>query len=229
MRLLRQRQQQQQQQQQDVKHSAVDQLVMQHQLSAPAPGLPALPCTTLQQLQLGRRLGAGATGRVHVGTWAGTTAAIKRMPCIGWEPAAGFLWEAKVYIERLQPLQGACVPQLLGYGYISDTCEFFMALSVVRGTPLHVLRRPLPLEVRTAAAESLRQVHAQGVLHGDVRLDHMVLLAPEAAAGSEQQQQQQQQQQAMRVVILDFDHARIAFSPGRLRTEEQLLQALLTA
>ena len=97
---------------------------------------------------------------------------------------------------------------------------------MVRGTPLHVLRWPLPLEVRSAAAESLRQVHAQGVLHGDVRLDHLVLLAPEAAAGNEQQQQQQQ---AMRVVILDFDHARIACSPGRLRAEEQLLQALLTA
>jgi predicted Ser/Thr protein kinase len=155
------------------------------------------------------------------------------MPCTGWEPAAGFLWEAKVYMERLQPLQGSCVPQLLGFGYISNTPTFFMALSVVRGTPLAALRRPLAAEVRAAATEALRRVHEQGVLHGDVRLDHMVLVAAEAqpaCSGRQQQQEQRQQreqQPAARVVILDFDHAKIGSSRSELRREEELLQSLL--
>jgi hypothetical protein len=102
--------QQQQQQQQQQQREDEDQHLQhdQEQASSVAMQLPALAIFTGSQLQLGRLLGEGATGRVLQGTWLRQPAAIKLLSTRGWLPAASFMWEAKVYL-KLQQLQGSCL------------------------------------------------------------------------------------------------------------------------
>lgn len=46
----------------------------------------------------------------------------------------------------------------------------FLALSLEQGTRLADLPQPLPQDVKAAAKCALAQVHAAGVLHGDMSL-----------------------------------------------------------
>lgn len=221
-----------------------DQLAALPPASLPAPpvlpseqvpaGLPALPTLTRGQLHLRHLIGRGATGLVHAGRWQGQPAAIKLLRVPGWEPAAGFAWEARVY-RCLRQLQGTCVPRLLGQGYTDGGREYFMALSLVCGTPLDRLPAPLHGDVKRAAMATLGLVHSAGVLHGDICLRHLWLLqrpnrphgqpgpgAGEAAAGGSSS--------TPTVMLLDFGNSRISRAAAQqMGAERQQLQALLDA
>jgi hypothetical protein len=197
------------------------------------PGLPALPILTRRQLHVRQLLGHGSTGLVLAGRWQGQPAAIKLLRVLGWEPAAGFTWEARVY-RCLRELQGKCVPRLLGQGYTDDGREYFMALSMVCGTPLDQLPAPLHGDVKWAAMATLQLVHSVGVLHGDIGLHHFWLLR-----GSKQQHRQPGQAAgevaaggsgAPTVLLLDFGNSRISRAAAQqMGAERQQLQDLLDA
>jgi serine/threonine protein kinase len=199
---------------------AEDQYYQQDQepASSEAVHLPTLPMFTKSQLQLARLLGEGATGQVFQGLWLGQPAAIKLLSTRGWVPATSFMWEAKVYL-RMQQLQGSCVPRLFGHGYANTTSCYFLAMTLAQGTPLDQLPQPLAPEVRAAAMRTLQQVHSLGVLHGDIRLDHLLL------------QQQDDESAAAEgrplVILIDFGRASIDAPTEALLEEQQELQQLL--
>eukprot|EP00877_Chromochloris_zofingiensis_P004974 jgi/Chrzof1/14478/Cz09g04090.t1 len=91
----------------------------------------------------------------------------------------------------LQPLHDVYVPAILGIGMTCGTLACFIATSLVQGTPLSDLAEQslLTPEACVAAVEALQAVHSRGVLHRDVRLDHMILVD----GGSSQQQRHKQQ------------------------------------
>jgi predicted Ser/Thr protein kinase len=180
--------------------------------------LPPLPCFTRWQLQLGRQLGQGAVATVVAGVWRGQPAAIKVLGTCRWQPPLAFMWEAKV-LRLLQPLQGACVPQLWAHAYLGGASAYFMAMQLLRGPALDQLPRPLPPGVQAAALEALQRVHSLRVLHGDLQLRHLLLAAPAegAAAGGG----------PPRVFLIDFDRARLDAPQGALAAEERRLLQLL--
>jgi predicted Ser/Thr protein kinase len=221
--LLQQHDEQQHQHQQDQNDQQQRPDSPSHSRGAAAQ-LPALQCLTRWQLQLGHVLGQGATGDVVQGMWRGRPAAIKMVDTRCWQPASAFMWEAKV-LRRLQPLQGLYVPALWAHGYVGSEDSYFMAMTLVHGTPLSKLSKPLPEAVQAAALHTLRHVHSLGVLHGDLRLGHLLLAGPSGAApagdaiggGA-----------SVRVFLIDFDQASLDAPKEQLQAEEAELQELLS-
>ena len=165
------------------------------------------------QLQLGAMLGRGAAGTVFEGAFGGQAAAVKVMgQCSLWEPSGSYRWEERVY-QRLLQLQGGCVPRVLGCGLIASYDEYFLALELLRGTQLARLPQPLDPGACEGALAALAQVHALGVLHGDVRLNHFI--AVPAGSG------------CLRVVLLDFDRAHLGASSADMGKERAELRRLL--
>ena len=75
----------------------------------------------------------------------------------------------------LHRLQGKVIPKLLGVGrhWLGTP---FLATSLVRGTSLSaLLTYGIPSAVRKAAVLALSRFHKEGVLHGDVTLNNMIL------------------------------------------------------
>jgi predicted Ser/Thr protein kinase len=171
-----------------------------------------------QHLQLGAALGEGAAGAVFEGVYDDQRVAVKVMgQCSLWEPYGSYQYEHRVY-QQLQVLQGSCVPRVLGHGLIAFYNEYFLALELLHGTPLARLPQPLEPAVWDGAVAALRQVHALGVLHGDVRLENFVAV-PVGAEGEVR----------WRVVVLDFDRAYLSASSDALRKERAELRRRLGA
>lgn len=77
------------------------------------------------------------------------------------------------------------IPKLLGVGRLFLGTPF-IALSLVAGTPLSELACITP-EVRVAAVAALRQIHAAGVAHGDLRRANIMVVqqSRHTASGSD--------------------------------------------
>lgn len=75
---------------------------------------------------------------------------------------------------HLRPLQGRCVPSIIG---VFSTSE---GLANIAMEPPHphawrVADRSLSMDEKGAIVEAYAQIHARGVLHGDVVLRHMLI------------------------------------------------------
>jgi hypothetical protein len=115
----------------------------------------------------------------------------------------------------LKDLQGSVLAELLGVGRLA-LGGAVIALSRVAGTPLSRLSR-LSEEEAAAAEDALASVHAHGVATGDVRLENLLLVYPDAVsvgAGSSAG--------SVRVVVVDFGRAFVDPTPGG----EQLAQGV---
>eukprot|EP00878_Enallax_costatus_P034303 GHUV01038026.1.p1 GENE.GHUV01038026.1~~GHUV01038026.1.p1 ORF type:complete len:120 (+),score=21.44 GHUV01038026.1:905-1264(+) len=82
--------------------------------------------------------------------------------------------------DHLQDLQGACIPRLLGHGLWHNDTTLFMATSVIQG--YHPSYEGNPPQVLTTIEQALRSIHNHGVLHGDLRVEN-ILLAADGAGG----------------------------------------------
>ncbi len=157
-----QRGQQQQQQQGKQKSAAVER------------NLPVVPRPALQLHDLW--LGVGSSSVVHGGLWQGHPAAYKCLSVHGWVPRNSYMWEWRV-LQHLRPLWGKCVPAIYAHGLMEDEDEYFIAMARLKGRPLCDLPQPLPIAVQQAAVRALDEVHARNVLHGDISLDHFMLVS----------------------------------------------------
>jgi predicted Ser/Thr protein kinase len=176
----------------------------------------ALQALNRAQLQLGAMLGMGAVGIVFAGAYGGQPAAIKVMGRVSrWEPAGSYRYEHRVY-QQLEKLQGSCVPRVLGHGLIACYDQYFLALELLPGKSLARLPQPLEPAVQDGAVAALQQVHALGVMHGDVRLENFVAV-PLGTQGEHR----------WRVVVLDFDRAYLGAGVEALREERAQLRRLL--
>jgi tRNA A-37 threonylcarbamoyl transferase component Bud32 len=149
---------------------------------------------------------------VYQGVYGGQPAAVKVMRQASlWQPAGSYKWGYTIY-QQLSELQGSCVPRVLGHGLIDFYDEYFMyfmALELLPGTPLARLPRPLGEEVCSGARAALSQLHAHGVLHGDVQLDNFMAVSTSSAGNGS----------SWRVVVLDFDRAYLNASAADMRKE----------
>ncbi|KIY99337.1 hypothetical protein MNEG_8623 [Monoraphidium neglectum] len=113
----------------------------------------------------GKRLGWGKCGGVNVGWFHGQPAAIKAIDLSKQGSLLPALQAEVAIYDRLKPLQGVCIPVLYGCGFWNYRNTYFVATSIVAGKQPGRSTR----EGRQAAEQALRQIHARGVLHGDIR------------------------------------------------------------
>ena len=119
--------------------------------------------------------------------------------------------------QALHKLQGSCIPKMLGLGTMWSG-DAFLAMSLVQpGTKLTDVR--LGPSLCTSAKDALARVHAHGLVHGDVRLENMLVcqhkVVPHGGLVPSP------------VVIVDFGHARCGASPRDLAAEMEGLLRLL--
>mmetsp|Transcript_18957 Transcript_18957/g.32406 ORF Transcript_18957/g.32406 Transcript_18957/m.32406 type:complete len:538 (+) Transcript_18957:106-1719(+) len=163
---------------------------------------------SLGSLSLGMVLGSGSSGLTRLGSVEGQAAAVKIFACekTGHQELHE---ELDVYAACSQ-LQGSSIPRVLAFGLLDHTFQPFLALSF-QGTPLSSQGTLAP-STKAAAAHALRQLHAHGVAHGDVRLDNLLVGSSTDA-----------------VVVIDFVRSSMCARPEVLKLEEEEFQGLLAA
>jgi serine/threonine protein kinase len=159
---------------------------------------------------------SGSAGDVMAGVYNGIPAVIK---LLGPDSAGleAFDREARSY-SVLHQEQGEVVPQLLGVGWYPLAGVRYLAVRRIQGSPLSGLPT-IPPSVAAAAVRALERVHragGPGFLHGDVRLQNILL--EEAAASSDANP---------RCFIIDFGRASEGGSVAQQRQEVRELKALL--
>jgi hypothetical protein len=74
----------------------------------------------------------------------------------------------------LRPLQGLCVPNIIGVFSTSEGLAN-MAMEPPHPHAWRVAERSISVDEKDAIVEAYAQIHARGVLHGDVALRHMLI------------------------------------------------------
>ncbi|KAJ3823890.1 hypothetical protein F5880DRAFT_1612476 [Lentinula raphanica] len=95
--------------------------------------------------------------------------------CKSWH---GLLWKAffselALYKKQLRPLQGICVPHVIGVFAAPAV------INVVMEPPHHSFwieaSTDMPLSLKQRCVDAISQIHSCGVLHGDIELRHMLI------------------------------------------------------
>ncbi|PNH04106.1 hypothetical protein TSOC_009783 [Tetrabaena socialis] len=154
-------------------------------------------------LVLHSKLCVGSAGLVVLGAYGGEPAVVKLLGPDD-EGLKAYGRESSAY-DAVQGLQGTVVPKLLAAGHANHGV-YYIAVSRLPGQPLSEVARPFPPGVVKAAEDALRQLHAAcpGFLHGDIRLQNMILLPPGSPGGD-----------CAKCMVIDFGQARLG------RAEEQ--------
>ena len=76
--------------------------------------------------------------------------------------------------RHLRPLQGLCVPSIIGVFSTSEGLAN-MAMEPPHPHAWRVADRSLSVGEKYAVVDAYAQIHARGVLHGDVVLRHMLI------------------------------------------------------
>ncbi|KXZ46815.1 hypothetical protein GPECTOR_40g549 [Gonium pectorale] len=185
---------------------------------APSSGARGQPEEPQERPHLERMLCDGyGGGIVALGTVGDRPAVVK---LLGPSAAAiqAYHTEREAY-DLLAELQGSVLPELLAAGRTFDDLNvYFIATALVPGETLwQVLgQRWLQPEEMAAAVGALQQLHAArpGFLHGDVRLENVMLLRREPG-------------EAARCMVLDLGLSRLDGSEEEQRAEVRGLRELL--
>ena len=115
-------------------------------------------------------LGEGRCGTVYEAMFRGERVALKI--CDLWQHPKyheEMLTEARAYMA-LEPLQGHCILKLKGVGYTAG--GLFALVTELGGSPIEV--ENLNDEMRERIIKALASIHAQGLLHGDIRHENIL-------------------------------------------------------
>ncbi|CAG8550992.1 3861_t:CDS:2 [Ambispora gerdemannii] len=81
--------------------------------------------------------------------------------------------EIKIYLRPLMDIQEIYIPKLLKFGVLHEAFVFiFMSLA---GRSFAELENNITKEEKQLAIEGLQAIHARGVVHGDVRLENIMV------------------------------------------------------
>lgn len=177
----------------------------------PPPAAPPV------RLYCGDTLAVGCNGPVFSGTCNGAPAIVK---VFTWDADAHDAYRREVAAYRaLARLQGSVVPEVLDYGRMRFGLRYIALRPVEGGQPLSSCEWPFPRAVAKAAVKALQTAHAtcEGFVHGDVRLENMLLLRQGAAAGGG----------TPRCVLLDFEWSRTDGDKEQQEQEQAQLERLL--
>eukprot|EP00877_Chromochloris_zofingiensis_P008170 jgi/Chrzof1/3606/Cz13g02040.t1 len=118
-------------------------------------------------LVLGPILGQGSTGIVHAGEVNGKPAAMKLLVADDEDARHRLQTELDLLEGPLKPLQGQVVPTVLASGRTVAGSTPFIAMELLADSTYENLQ--LSADDEEQILHGLRQIHAQGVLHGDIR------------------------------------------------------------
>jgi tRNA A-37 threonylcarbamoyl transferase component Bud32 len=118
---------------------------------------------------------------------------------------ADFVREVDAYMQ-LQPLQGSCIPEMLTVGRLPHSGHPVLAVRL--GEPVH---QPVTPAVAAGIRHALKQLHAAGAAHGDVRLQNMLMQPGEHA----------------HVLLCDLERCILRANDEALAADEQELESLL--
>jgi RIO-like serine/threonine protein kinase len=149
-------------------------------------------------------IGVGEAATVYKTMLSELPAAIKVYGCLQRD-ADKANHEVSVY-QRLSSVQGICVPRLLASGSTVMKGHFLVALEFVDGA---AMAAPVPPDQQKAVLGALRAIHAQGVMHGDLKPANILVTTD----GS--------------IRFIDFERACITDADHQLRQEDAALRLLV--
>ncbi|PNG99895.1 hypothetical protein TSOC_014315 [Tetrabaena socialis] len=174
-------------------------------------------------------LAQGGDGIVFHGTCDGAPAVIK---VFTWELCAlAAYWQESVAYRALTMLQGSVVPLVLAHGKLPYGLRYIALRPIEGGEPLSGCLQPFPRAVAVAALRALQEVQAAcpGFVHGDVRLENLLLVRAPGRGGAAEGEGEPDALggAALRCVLLDFARSRMDGSEQQQQRELAQLRQLL--
>ncbi|CAB4441565.1 unnamed protein product [Rhizophagus irregularis] len=134
------------------------------------------------QFSFGDVLGSGRSGVVFVAELYGKVGALKMVDLYKNEYLLQeILNEIKIYLGPLMDIQCIYIPELLEFGILQEA--FVFILTSLSGKSFARLDDVTERE-KTLAIEGLQAIHARGVLHGDVKLENIMVNRSESISKS---------------------------------------------
>lgn len=137
--------------------------------------LSDIPTYPMDELGItGEVVGMGKYGNVMAGQWDGQKMALKTYDLRVESAVLAFVREQMAY-HYLRPLQGRCIPVLSAVGRLPHSNVIFLGLTDEGqkdvAKPLASRRREV---VELQVLQMLDEIHGLGVLHGDLKLSHVL-------------------------------------------------------
>jgi hypothetical protein len=134
------------------------------------------------QFSFGDVLGSGRSGVVFAAELYGKVGALKMVDLYKNEYLLQeILNEIKIYLGPLMDIQCIYIPELLEFGILQEA--FVFILTSLSGKSFARLDDVTERE-KTLAIEGLQAIHARGVLHGDVKLENIMVNRSESISKS---------------------------------------------
>lgn len=126
------------------------------------------------QFIFGHMLGYGRTGNIFETTIGRKTGALKMVALYKDEnKLEELLNEIKIYIGPLQEIQGVYIPRLLKFGVLHEA--FVFILTSLAEVTFATMGDNITRKEKQLAIEGLQKLHSKGVIHGDIRLENIML------------------------------------------------------
>ncbi|CAI2186387.1 9848_t:CDS:2 [Funneliformis geosporum] len=121
----------------------------------------------------GHILGYGRTGSIFEATLGRKTGALKMVALYkDGNKLEELLSEIKIYIGPLKVIQGIHIPRLLKFGVL---CEAFVFILTSLAEETFATIGDITRKEKELAIKGLQELHSKGVMHGDVRLENIMV------------------------------------------------------
>ncbi|CAB4412613.1 unnamed protein product [Rhizophagus irregularis] len=127
-----------------------------------------------KQFIFGHMLGHGRTGNIFKITLGKKTGALKMVALYKDENKLEELFnEIKIYIGPLKEFQGIYIPKLLKFGVLHEA--FVFILTSLAEETFATMEDNITRKEKQLAIEGLQKLHLKGVMHGDIRLENIMI------------------------------------------------------
>ena len=135
------------------------------------------------RFHFGNVLGSGRSGNVFTTTLCGKTGALKMVDLYKNEDRLNeLLNEIEIYIGPLKEIQEIYVSRLLNFGILHEA--FVFILTSLAGESFAKIGNNVTREEKQLAVNGLRELHSKGVMHGDIRLENIMVKRKNELKGS---------------------------------------------
>lgn len=126
------------------------------------------------RFSFGHLLGYGRTGSIFETTLGGKTGALKMVALYkDGNKLEELLNEIKIYIGPLKDIQGIYIPRLLKFGVLYEA--FVFILTSLAEETFAKMGDNITREEKQLAIKGLQELHSKGVMHGDIRLENIMV------------------------------------------------------
>ncbi|RGB22811.1 hypothetical protein C1646_598826, partial [Rhizophagus diaphanus] len=126
------------------------------------------------QISFGDVLGNGRSGVVFTAKLYKEVGALKMVDLYKREYLLQeILNEIKMYLGPLKEIQGICIPRLLKFGILHEAFAF--TLTSLAEETFATMGDNITRKQKQLAIKGLQELHSKGVMHGDIRLENIVV------------------------------------------------------